>query len=109
MITKKRSTSFLALLLGLAFICSSVVWSTAAPFPSPQMQPSDPRHDQNQKTWTGTVKKDDSGKLVLVTSDGKIFKLTPEEQVASMVEKSVKITGTLKGDVITVTSVEPME
>lgn len=109
MITKKRLTLFLAFLFGLALICTSVVGSTAASFPSPQMQPADPHRDQNQKTWTGTVKKDDSGKLVLVTGEGKIFKLTPEEQVASMVDKSVKITGTLKGDVITVTSVEPVE
>jgi hypothetical protein len=64
---------------------------------------------ESQQTWTGTIKKDDSGKLVLVTGDGKMFRLTPEDQASSLVDKSVKVTGTLKGDVISVTSIEPMD
>lgn len=109
MITKKKLNSFVALMFGVLFICTSVVWTSPTPFPPVQMEKADPNQGQKQQTWTGTIKKDDAGKFVLVTADGKTFQLTPEEQVAGLVDKSVKVTGTLKGEVITVISVEPVE
>jgi Protein of unknown function (DUF5818) len=100
--------SFLALALGVLFVFASVVWTTPTLVPASQMYQVN-AGNESQQTWTGTIKKDDSGKLVLVTGDGKMFRLTPEDQAASLVDKSVKVTGTLKGDVITVTSIEPMD
>jgi|GEM_PF-6088023 len=108
MVTRKNLSAYLLLIFGVVLVCAPVVWTNPASFSPAQMQQADPSNGQNQQTWTGTIKKDDSGKIVLVTEEGKTFKLTPEEQVASMVDKAVKVTGTLKGDVITVTSVEPM-
>jgi uncharacterized protein DUF5818 len=108
MIRKKKMSSILALVFGMILVLSSIVWTQSGPLPSLHMQQMNGGHE-NQQTWTGTIKKDDSGKLVLVTGDGKMFRLTPEDQVSSLVDKSVKVTGSLKGDVITVTSVEPTD
>ncbi len=108
MAREKRISSLLALVFGMMLVFSLVVGATAAPVPASQMYQVSTGND-SQQTWTGTIKKDDSGKLVLVTGDGKMFRLTPEDQAVSLVDKSVKITGTLKGDVITVTSIEPMD
>ena len=45
------------------------------------------------------------GHYVLV-SEGKVFQLTPQERFKGLGGKSVKITGELEGDTITVASVE---
>ena len=108
MIRKKRMSSLLALVFGMVLVLSSFVLTQAGPLPVSQMQQMNAGQD-SQQTWTGTIKKDDSGKLILVTGDGKMFHLTPENQASSLVDKSVKGTGTLKGDVITVSSIEPMD
>jgi hypothetical protein len=108
MAREKRISSLLALVFGMMLVFSLVIGTTAAPVPPSQMNQVSTGND-SQQTWTGTIKKDDSGKLVLVTGDGKMFRLTPEDQAVSLVDKSVKITGTLKDDVITVTSIEPMD
>ncbi|MBZ5535595.1 MAG: hypothetical protein LAO31_06535 [Acidobacteriia bacterium] len=108
--TRRMGTlsSLLALLFGVALVCTSIAWSTTGPLPVSQVQQMNAGND-SQQTWTGTIKKDDSGKLILVTGDGKMFRLTPENEASSLVDKSVKVTGTLKGDVITVSSIEPMD
>lgn len=108
MIRKNRMSSLLALVFGVVLVLTSVVWTQAGPLPPSHMQQMN-GGNQSQQTWTGTIKKDDSGKLVLVTGDGKMFRLTPEDQASSLVDKSVKVTGTLKGDVISVTSIEPVD
>lgn len=45
-------------------------------------------------------------KLVIVTADNKVFNLDPQDKVAAFGGQQVKVTGTLKGDTITVQSVE---
>ena len=45
-------------------------------------------------------------KYVLV-SDGKLYQVSPQDKFKGMGGKSVKVAGEMKGDSITVTSVEP--
>jgi len=43
---------------------------------------------------------------VLVTEDGKIYKIADQEKVTSLAGKQVTITGSMKGDTISVASVK---
>jgi hypothetical protein len=47
------------------------------------------------------------GSKYALVSHGKIYKVDPQDKFADYAGKSVKVTGTLKGDTITAESVEP--
>ncbi len=83
-----------------------------------------------EKTWTGWVTDTNCGMrgdnqaehsacakrcasrgagLALVSSKGKLFKLDPRDMVVDNAGEYVKVKGTLKGDVITVSSITKIE
>ncbi len=111
------------MLLGVALLAITCMgW--AAPKAS-QDQPS-----AESQTWTGVVSDSSCGakhseasaeaaacaskcvaggaKYVLV-SQGKVYQLDAQDKFADYAGKSVKVTGTLKDDVITVSAVEPAQ
>lgn len=107
---RKHFISFLMVIFGVTLLVSSVAWTnpvTISAASSIQNSQTPPANDPPQaQSWSGTVRKDDSGKLTLVTTDGKTFNLEPAEKVTAFVDKDVKVTGTLKGSTIMVASVE---
>lgn len=47
------------------------------------------------------------GSKYVLVSDGKLYQVSPQEKFKGMGGKAVKVTGTMKGDSITATAVEP--
>ena len=99
----------------LGMLCSAVVMLAALAFGSPKKQTftgaiSDSMcgasHMMDGSAKDCTLKCVDSGsKFVLVGPNGKIYQLSDQKSPRPFAGENVKVTGTLNGDMITVSSI----
>ena len=97
----KKVTTLAVLALGLA---GSVMAAEFKGFVEDQMCSGKPEMKGDAECAQKCIK--GGSPAVLVTEDGKIYKLSDQAKVTPMAGKNVTVTGTLKGDTITVASVK---